>query len=895
MNLPARAAHWSGRHRKVAIWGWLGFVVVAFMLGNMIGAKQLTGVDQFTGESHDAEKALDDAGLRPIEEVVLLKSDTLTLDDAEFQAAANDVTEPPLEGPVRRGPEVAARRRDRGHRGPPRRARQLRRSPATRSRPRTGSIPTLAATAAVQAEHPEMVIEQFGGASADKAINETINEDIGKAGMLSLPITLIILTITFGSLVAAGVPLLIGLTSVLAALGLVAIPSLALPLDANVNAVILMIGLAVGVDYSLFYLRREREERAAGRDEVSALEVAAATSGRAVLISGLTVLVAMAGMFISGDKAFISFAYGTMIVVGIAMFASLTVLPAVLSWLGDRVEKGRIPFLGRRRRPAGESRFWTAVIDRVTRRPWLSIVLAGGALVALAIPALHMKTVISGVDDLPQDLAVIKTYNQVKDVFPSEGVTTSVVVEADDVRSSDVATQIDRAPGIRSRRPTRSCPGPRSPTATTTPSPRSTSRAGATAPMRPRPRALDEVRNQIVPATVGGVDATTVNVSGDAAQSQDSRDQSNSRLPLIFAFVFGLAFLLLLVTFRSIVIPIKAIVLNLLSVGAAYGVLVLVFQDGHGESLLGFTSNGGVASWLPLFLFVILFGLSMDYHVFILSRVREAYDSGMSTGDAVRSAISSTAGTVTSAAFVMFGVFAVFATLSFIDLKELGVGLAAAVLIDATIIRGVLLPASMKVLGDWNWYLPSWLEWLPRMGSETPDLPPADTPEAGGAERAAEARAGAGLMALIEVEHLSKQLRAGAGGRGPELLDRGGHDRRLPRPQRLREDDDAALAARAGDAELRHGDDRGPAVRRARGPPARGRGDARGEHPPRPQRPQPPADRGRRGADAALARRRAARAGRSRRARPTGAAASSRSACISASASPRPWSAIRRS
>ncbi len=577
-----------------------------------------------------------------------------------------------------------------------------------------------------------MVIEQFGGASAEKAINETITGDIGKAGMLSLPITLIILTITFGSLVAAGVPLLIGLTSVLAALGLVAIPSLALPLDANVNAVILMIGLAVGVDYSLFYLRREREERAAGRDQVSALEVAAATSGRAVLISGLTVLVAMAGMFISGDKAFISFAYGTMIVVGIAMFASLTVLPAILSWLGDRVEKGRIPFLGRRRRPAGESRFWTAVIDRVTRRPWLSIVLAGGALIALSIPALHMKTVISGVDDLPQDLAVIQTYNQVKEVFPSEGVTTVVVVEADDVRAGDVVHPDHRAPG--SGQGVRLVPardiGTYSDDGTVAeidiPSKGSGTDAASAA-------ALDEVRNQIVPATVGQVDATTVNVSGDAAQSQDSRDQSNSRLPLIFAFVFGLAFLLLLVTFRSIVIPIKAIILNLLSVGAAYGVLVLLFQDGHGESLFGFTSNGGVASWLPLFLFVILFGLSMDYHVFILSRVREAYDSGMSTGEAVRSAISSTAGTVTSAAFVMFGVFAVFATLSFIDLKELGVGLAVAVLIDATIIRGVLLPASMKVLGDWNWYLPSWLEWLPRMGSETPDLPdppPADEPGA---------------------------------------------------------------------------------------------------------------------------------------------------------------------
>jgi RND superfamily putative drug exporter len=230
--------------------------------------------------------------------------------------------------------------------------------------------------------------------------------------------------------------------------------------------------------------------------------------------------------------------------------------------------------------------------------------------------------------------------------------------------------------------------------------------------------ALDELRDKIIPATVGSAPGATVNVSGDAANSADFANQLNSRLPLIFAFVFGLAFLLLLVTFRSIVIPIKAIILNLLSVGAAYGVLVLVFQKGNLESLLGFTSNGGVTNWLPLFLFVVLFGLSMDYHVFILSRVRELYDRGMSTDEAVKQGISTTAGTVTSAALVMVGVFAVFITLSFIDFKELGLGLAVAVLIDATIIRGVLLPASMKVLGDWNWYLPSWLEWLPRIGSE---------------------------------------------------------------------------------------------------------------------------------------------------------------------------------
>jgi uncharacterized membrane protein YdfJ with MMPL/SSD domain len=236
--------------------------------------------------------------------------------------------------------------------------------------------------------------------------------------------------------------------------------------------------------------------------------------------------------------------------------------------------------------------------------------------------------------------------------------------------------------------------------------------------------ALNELRDQIIPATVGKAPQTAVNVSGDAASSADFASQLNSRLPLIFGFVFGLAFLLMLVTFRSIVIPIKAIILNLLSVGAAYGVLVLVFQQGHGESLLGFSSNGGVANWLPLFLFVVLFGLSMDYHVFILSRVRELHDRGMSNDEAVKQGISTTGGTVTSAAIVMVGVFAVFVTLTFIDFKEMGLGLAAAVLIDATIIRGVLLPASMKLLGEWNWYLPRWLEWLPRVGDEGDAAPP---------------------------------------------------------------------------------------------------------------------------------------------------------------------------
>jgi uncharacterized membrane protein YdfJ with MMPL/SSD domain len=726
-NVAARMARWSGQHRKKAFYGWLAFVFIAFAVGtNVVGQKDIADVDQFSGEAGRAEKALDRAGMRPTEEIVFVQSDELTIDDPEFRAGVEDVL-----ARVSRVPyveNVASPLTGDGSVSADRHAALVQFEIAGDSTETSDRVdPTLAAVAAARRAHPDLDIEQFGGASADKAVDEVITDDLAKAGMLSLPITLIILTLTFGTLVAAGVPLLIGITSVMAALGLVAVTSHLFPADPNLPAVVLLIGLAVGVDYSLFYLRREREERAAGRSERAALEAAAATSGRAVLISGVTVIVAMAGMFISGDKAFISFAEGTILVVAIAMFASLTVLPAMLSWLGDRVEKGRLPFLGRRRRPAGQSRFWTGLTGRVMRRPVLSIVLAGGLLVALAIPALQMKIVTSGIDELPQDMPVIQTYDKVRAVFPNEGVVATVVVEADDVRSGAAAAGID---GLRAevKGSDAFLPGTEviySEDGTVAQINVPTRGNGTDAAST---NAVNELRDDIIPATVGGVDGTTVNVTGDAASSEDFASQLKSRLPLIFAFVFGLAFLLLLVTFRSIVIPIKTILLNLLSVGAAYGVLVLVFQNGNLESLLGFTSNGGVTNWLPLFLFVVLFGLSMDYHVFILSRVKELYDRGMSTDQAVQQGISTTAGTVTSAAIVMVGVFSVFVTLEFIDFKELGLGLAVAVLIDATIIRGVLLPAAMKLLGDWNWYLPSRLEWLPRVGSEGDAAPPVEPP-----------------------------------------------------------------------------------------------------------------------------------------------------------------------
>jgi uncharacterized membrane protein YdfJ with MMPL/SSD domain len=714
-GLAARAAHWSAQHRKTAIWGWLAFVVVAFAIGSAVGQEKLYGADNFNGESARAEQALEDAGLRPNEEMVIVQSRTLTIKDPEFRTAVDQASDRlarakhvvNVQSPLTGGGSVSPD----GH-------------TALIDFQITGNEleaadridPSVEAIDSVQAIHDDLTVEQFGDASSNKELNETFTSDLAKAEALSLPATLLILVIAFGSLVAAGVPLLLAFSAVIAAMSLVALPSQIFPVDDNVASVILLIGLAVGVDYSLFYIRREREERAAGHEPRDSLQMAAATSGRAVLISGLTVIVAMAGMFLTGDKTFIAFAEGTVLVVAIAMFASITVLPALLAWLGDRIEKGRIPYFGRRR-AAGQSRFWSPIIDGAMRRPWLAILVAGGALLALSVPALSLNMVVSSADDLPQDLGVIKTYNKLRAAFPSEGVTADVVVEAEDVRSGEVAAGI----ALLQRRAENS---DRVLKGTEVKYSRDGTVAEVIIPTvgsgsdETSTKALEEIRNQIVPPTVGDIPGATVNVSGAAAQSKDFRDQLVDRLPLVFGFVFALAFVLMLVTFRSIVIPLKAIVLNLLSIGAAYGILVLIFQNGNLEGLLGFTSNGGVTSWLPLFLFVILFGLSMDYHVFILSRVREGHDKGMSTEDAVRHGLHSTAGTVTSAAIVMVVVFSVFVTLSFIDFKEMGVGLAAAVLIDATIIRAILLPASMKLLGEWNWYLPKWLEWLPRVTPE---------------------------------------------------------------------------------------------------------------------------------------------------------------------------------
>jgi uncharacterized membrane protein YdfJ with MMPL/SSD domain len=718
-TFAARAGRWSAQHRKKAIWGWIAFVVVSLAIGSAVGVKNPTEyigpgdsgrADRLTydhfpkdaGESVFIQApaggdARDPAVRKAVDDTIAAISGKPRVADVESPYAKGN------EGQVSQdGTAVIVNFKIRGD----------------ETQTEDAVTPLIDAIRRVEGENPGVYVGQFGDASASKALSKAFEDDFKKAETLSLPITLVILVVAFGALVAAGIPLLLGLSAVMATLGLVSLPSQIVPMDEMISSIILLIGLAVGVDYTLFYVRREREEKAKGAGKLEAVHIAAATSGRAVLVSGFTVMVAMAGMLLAGDRTFTSLGIGAIMVVAVAMIGSVTVVPALLAWLGDRIDKGKIPFLHRLRRADGESRLWNAILDRVLRRPALSAGIAAAVLVAMAIPAFSMHTVQTGTDDLPRKLEVMQVYDRMQAKFPGGEIPAVVAIEARDASSPQLASAIKDL----ERRAV------------------ATGNFNAPVDVRVSPddhvalvnvpmkgngtddqsmAALADLRDGIVGQTVGNAPGVKeAYVSGMAAQSKDWNDLMKARAPIVFAFVLTLAFLLLLVTFRSIVIPIKAIILNLLSVAAAYGVLVWVFQDGHLESILDFESNGGITSWLPMFLFVILFGLSMDYHVFILSRVREAFDRGMRTEDAVAHGIKATASTVTSAAVVMVAVFAIFATLSSLDFKEMGVGLSVAILIDATIVRAVLLPATMKLLGKWNWYLPKSLDWLPRISHE---------------------------------------------------------------------------------------------------------------------------------------------------------------------------------
>jgi putative drug exporter of the RND superfamily len=694
-GIAARAALWSARHRALAILGWIAFVIGVTVLSGQLGTIEAKGSDQGHGDSGKADKIVEAAGfpVQPAGEMVIVQNRAGT----DRKAAVADVTkalkntanvidvQPPVQSPDKRSSLVTF---------------------SISGDPETASDrvqPSLDAVAAVQAKHTDLYVAQGGSASGDKLIGEDLEKGLTQLGILSIPVTLGILLVAFGAVVAALLPVALAIMAVMAAMGLLAFASRLAPTVDTTAHVMLLVGLAVGVDYCLFYIRRERDERRNGADPHRALVIAAQTSGRSIWISGLTVIVAMAGMFLTYDTTFVSFAVGTILVVATTVLGSLTVLPALLSALGDKVDAVKIPGLYRKN---SEGRMWNAFLRLVLAKPLISAVLAVGALAALAAPALDLKTKGEGIEDLSPDAPIVQAYLAVEKAFPSEISPAEVVVQSPGAGFEQKVTSFRAAvenSGGRLAGPVDVELNP----------------AGTVAVVSVGlvdEKALDLLRENVAPAAFG----PGALVTGEAAGSADFNARLNASLPWVFGFVLGLAFLLLLVSFRSVVVALTGVVLNLLSVAAAYGMLVWVFQYGHFEDQLGFRAADGITNWMPLFLFVILFGLSMDYHVFVLSRIREGHDRGLSTRQAVREGIGRTAGVITSAAVVMVAVFALFATLPMASTKQLGIGLAAAVLLDATIIRAVLLPAVMAMLGEKNWWLPRWLGWLPQIAHEPP-------------------------------------------------------------------------------------------------------------------------------------------------------------------------------
>jgi uncharacterized membrane protein YdfJ with MMPL/SSD domain len=705
LNLAGRAGRWSAAHWKTAAFGWIAFAVAAVFLGGAVGVKQLKDSDMASGEAARAERILEQAGFKiPATESVLVQSKTSTVDSPAFNATVAslvqtlsgqpDVTNivSPIENP------------DAGLVSADRHSALVQFDLKGKAEHAKDKIaPILAAVDDVQTGNPSVIVQEFGYASANHELSKRFDRDLSRAEFTSLPLTIAILFVAFGALAAAGLPVLLAFSAVLAATGLNSVVGHFVPTDKQtVSAVILMMGMAVGIDYSLFYLRREREERHAGNSPHDALQCAARTSGQAVLVSGVTVLIAMAGMLISGNAIFTTIGLGTMLVVFASMVGSLTVLPAVLQRLGEKVDKGRIPLFRGRPRDDG---VWGRLIGGVLRRPLAAVVLAAGGLVLLATPALSMHTKLPSYTDLPHDMKIVRTYERIQRAFPGSQTPAVLVVRAPNVttprfqrayklfRERALATGELFAPFHVTVNPDRTVA-------------RVDFAIAGNGDNAASIAALHALRDTVIPPIAGSLPNVETAVTGATAGTYDFNQRMKQRLPFVFLFVLSLAFVLLLRTFRSLVIAATAVVLNLLSVAAAYGILVAVFQLGWLHSLFGFQTNGAIVTWIPLFLFVVLFGLSMDYHVFILSRIKELHDGGASTEDAIRLAITRTAGTVTSAAIIMVAVFGLFSTLALIQMQQMGFGLAVSILLDATVVRAVLLPATMKLLGEANWYLP---------------------------------------------------------------------------------------------------------------------------------------------------------------------------------------------
>lgn len=622
--------------------------------------------------------------------------------------------------------------------------------------------PVLPIVDATRSSHPDLRIHVVSGTFINDDINEVISVSLDDSLKLTLPLTFIILLFAFGAIVASVVPLVLAVTSLIAAFGILGIYSQVIgPVSPNATQLIVLIGLAVAVDYSLFMITRFRVERRGGRDRAKAIEVSSSTAGRAVFFSGLAVMISLAGLVTLGVSLFTSMAIGTISVVLVSVIGSLTFLPATLSILGDRVNLGRpstwiprlvaalplgpasrrsnaaIGWLDRRADRQEGSGFWGRLVTAVMARPIALTILSAAMLLAVASPVLHLRTGVTDITAFPESIDGVAGIKLLNEKWPQgTDLQLAVVVTKADEAATRAAIEQLKTAGLE-------IDGLNEPVEVTPSRDGKAALISFTMAGRQNDQAnwnlVRQVRTELNPSVFGGLPEVRTYVTGGAAYAVDVTDLYADGIPMIFGFVLGLSFLLMLVAFHSIVIPIKAILLNLLSTAAAYGVLVLVFQDGWLAEPLGITPSGVIESWVPLFIFTILFGLSMDYHLFILTRIKEARDRGLGSREAVARGISVTSGTITSAASIMVVVFAVFVTLKFVFIQQLGLGLAVAVFIDATIIRCVLLPASMTLLGDWNWWMPRFLGWIPRVTIEGDPDEPAEAPTPAEAPASAEA------------------------------------------------------------------------------------------------------------------------------------------------------------
>ena len=727
-------ADFSARHRWPVFGIWfvftLGIFAASLGLGGTDTAEAVSNEQRARYESSEAYLVYSPPGTTtqapPSAQFLLVVSDPSgTVDDPAFvgaigdivtkmgalQATVNGVTGPvfqELANPVSAPPAAGLVSADRTT------VRIIVRIPGDGTDLATRLAPLPRFLDELRAAHPMIEIHSLNNTLANDQIQALVSSDLDASLRLTIPLTFLILLIAFGAVVAAIVPLVLATTALLAAFGILGIYSRFIaPVSPYATQLVVLIGLAVAVDYSLFMITRFRTERRHGRDKLAAIHVASSTAGRAVFFSGLAVMISIAGLFMLDDPLFRSMAIGTIAVVFIAVVGSLTFLPATLAILGDTVTRFRLPFLGRDREEGSGP--WSRLVRRVMRRPVFFTVVVGAALILAATPVLRLHIGQTDFSSFPDSIDSVVALRYLDEKWP-QGSTLGFDVVVTRANEEPTKAAIDRLsqrllaiPGLSGPPNTKVSP-------TGTVAFVSFVMSGSRNDIRNRD-IVREVRSQVVPEVFGSLPGVRALVTGDAAYATDVSDYYAAGMPQVMLFVLTLSFLLLLVAFRSIVIPIKAIILNLLSTGAAYGLLVLVFQEGWLSAQLG-VKQGVIEAFVPVFIFTILFGLSMDYHVFILTRVKEARDRGLSSNEAVARGISITAGTVTSAAAIMVVVFAVFVTLQLVIIRQLGFGLAIAVFLDATIIRSVLLPASMRLLGEWNWWLPGFLRWLPRVTVE---------------------------------------------------------------------------------------------------------------------------------------------------------------------------------